>query len=85
MKVDLTDLVDQYPKYTQALGQKKNRNGRIIVEGALLPSENVTIEINDKTTDGAIKFLGNPVLWRIAKMKNQLDRCEQDLIPQRHF
>ena len=85
LKVDLTDLVDQYPKYAQALGQKKNRNGRIIVEGALLPSENVTIEINDKTTDGAIKFLGNPVLWRIAKMKNQLDRCEQDLIPQRHF
>lgn len=80
LKVDLTDLVNQYPKYAQSLGQKKNRNGRIIIEGALLPSENVTIEINGKTTDGAIKFLGTPILWRIAKMKNQLTRCEQDLL-----
>lgn len=80
LKVDLTELIEQYPKYAESLGQKKNKNGRVILEGALIPSENITVEINGKIADGAIRIIGTPILWRIAKMKNQLAHCEQELL-----
>lgn len=80
LKVDLTDLIEQYPKYAESLGQKKNKNGRVILEGALIPSENITVEVNGKIAESAIHIIGTPILWRIAKMKNQLAHCEQELL-----
>lgn len=77
---DVTALTNKYKRYAATLDAAPNVEGKIILKGALLPSETITANINGKVTDGAIHFSVKPVLFKIAEMKNQLVHCSPKLL-----
>lgn len=77
---NVTELTRQYKQYAEQLDAVPNAKGQFILSGALLPSETICAVINGKVIDGAIHFLGKPVLLKIATMKGQIKRCNPDLL-----
>lgn len=80
ISVDLTELVSKFQNYAETLGVKPNRNGKIILTGAILPSETITAVINGRIVDVAIHFLSFPIIFSIANMKNQISRFNPNLL-----
>lgn len=80
ISVDLTDLLAKFKNYAESLGVNPNHNGKIILTGAILPSETITAVINGKIIDGAIHFLDSPIIFAVANMKNQIARFNPALL-----
>ena len=80
ISVDLTELLAKFKNYAETLGVNPNHNGKIILTGALLPSETISAVINGKIIEGAIHFLASPIIFIIANMKNQIARFNPDLL-----
>lgn len=80
ISVDLTALLAKFKNYAETLGVNPNPNGKIILTGALLPSETITAVINGRIIEGAIHFLSSPVIFTIASMKNQIARFNPNLL-----
>ena len=79
LKVDLTALAQFSKKYQNSIPEEI-KNKKKIIEGVLLPSETLSTTINGKIVDGTIHFLGKSILLKIADMKNQIARCDQNLL-----
>ena len=79
LKVDLTALAELYKQYQNSI-PKESKNKKNILEGVLLPTEILTTTINGKIVDGTIHFLGKSILLKVAEIKKQLARCEQNLL-----
>ena len=80
ISVDLTELLAKFQNYAETLGVNPNRDGKIILSGAILPSETISAVINGKTIDAAIHFLSSPFIFIIANMKNQISRFNPNLL-----
>ena len=80
ISVDLTDLLANFKNYAETLGVNLNRNGKIILTGAILPSETITAVINGRIIESAIHFLDSPIIFAIANMKNQIARFNPALL-----
>jgi|GEM_PF-6038535 len=62
------------------------RRARARYDGALLPFERVTVEINGKTVENAIHFLREPPLFSLAKKRGQIINIKKEVydIPLKH-
>ena len=81
--VDLTALVKnrKYKKYASKLELNQQYKGKIIIEGALLPTFSLSSVINGHLIEeGAIQFLDKSPLVKIAEMKGQITTIPQDLL-----
>lgn len=80
ISVDLTALLANFKNYAETLGVNPNSNGKIILTGAILPTESITAVINGRIIEGTIHFLSSPIIFIIASMKNQIVRFNPNLL-----
>ena len=74
ISVDLTDLLTNFKNYVEPLGVNPNHNGKIILTGAILPSDTIAAVINGRIIEDAIHFIDSLIIFTIANMKNQIAR-----------